>query len=220
MHATIRAVAVAAVLSGATGCSSYRGTARDTSAAQLAREPGWVLIENVPFVAQEGETECGAAAIGMMIAYWTGDDARAIRDGFRPVPATGLAAGVLRDRARERGLAAYVIEGKLDDLARELRGGRPVLVGLRKPQTRDRALDHFEVLVGVHQDRQLVVTLDPAHGWRQNSVTGFFREWKLGGHVTLVMSKPPAALPTSDRSSPAGTRDRGARAPGVASRAR
>jgi hypothetical protein len=63
-----------------------------------------------------------------------------------------------------------------------------VLVGLSKLQTKNRVLDHYEVVVGLHRGRQLILTLDPSGGWRQNTVTGFFHEWQLAGFVTLVAS--------------------------------
>ena len=169
-------------------CSTYRGTARDVTPATLAAEPGWVLLRDVPYVAQETETECGAAAIGMVVSYWTGQEPRSIVAHFRPVSERGLAAGRLRDYARTQGLASFVIEGKVEDLARELAAGRPVLVGLSKPQTKDRVLDHYEVVVGLHEQRRLIVTLDPSEGWRQNTIDGFVREWKVAGFVTLIVS--------------------------------
>ena len=186
-------LAVVIALAALAACSTYRGTARDTSPAKLASEPGWLLVRDVPYVAQETEVECGAAAIGMVVAYWTGQEPRSAFSHFRPVGERGIAAGTLRDYARERGLAAYVIEGKPEDLVRELEAGRPVLVGLSKPQSKDRVLDHYEVVVGLHRGRQRIVTLDPAEGWRENSLEGFAREWHIAGYVTLVVSAKPDA---------------------------
>jgi len=175
-------------------CSSYRGSAHDVDPAKLAREPGWVMVRDVPYVKQQAESECGAAAIGMVVGFWTHAAPDAAFAAFRPVPPDGLAAQQLRDYARDHGLAAYVVPGELADIARELKAGRPVIVGLTKPQSRDRVLYHYEVVVGVHGGRQLIVTLDPAEGWRENTVVGFYREWKLAGLVTLVVSAAdPAA---------------------------
>ncbi|HEU0030309.1 MAG TPA: papain-like cysteine protease family protein [Kofleriaceae bacterium] len=190
----LAACAIALALAGA--CSTYRGTAHTVTPAQLAREPGWILIRDVPYVAQEQETECGAAAIGMIVGFWTGKPARQIMTSFRPVSEQGIEAGKLRDYARGEGLAAYLIEGKLEDISREIKAGRPVLVGLSKPQRGNRVLQHYEVVVGVHGDRQLIVTLDPQAGWRQNTVVGFYKEWKLAGFVTLVTSAKPAPVST------------------------
>ena len=86
----------------------------------------------------------------------------------------------------------FLIEGKLEDLSRELRAGRPILVGLSKPQSRSRVLDHYEVVVGLHRDRKRIVTLDPTYGWRENTIEGFFRVWKLAGFVALIVSPSPA----------------------------
>jgi predicted double-glycine peptidase len=173
------------------GCASYRGTARDVSSTKLASEPGWVLLRDVPYVEQATEYECGAAAISMVVSYWTGRATSAIVAQFRPVGERGITAGKLRDYARDQGLESFLIEGKLDDLARELAAGRPVLVGLSKPQSKDRVLDHYEVVVGLHRERKLIVTLDPSEGWRQNTLEGFAREWHLAGYVTLIVSAKP-----------------------------
>jgi ABC-type bacteriocin/lantibiotic exporter with double-glycine peptidase domain len=181
------------ILLALAACSTYRGTARDVSQAKLASEPGWVLVRDVPYVAQQGETECGAAAISMVVSYWTGTQPSSIVAQFRPVSARGIAAGRLRDYARKQGLASFLIEGKVEDLVREVKAGRPVLVGLSKPQSRSRVLDHYEVVVGLNGDRQRIVTLDPSAGWRENTIEGFVREWKLAGFVTLIVSARPAA---------------------------
>ena len=170
------------------GCSTYRGTARDTTPAKLAQEPGWILLRDVPYVPQQHETECGAAAIGMVVSYWTGTEPKTALHHFRPVGERGIAAGKLRDYAREQGLASFVIEGKLEDLVRELEAGRPVLVGLSKPQSRDRVWDHYEVVVGLHKTKKRIVTLDPSEGWRENTLEGFVREWQIAGFVTLIVS--------------------------------
>jgi predicted double-glycine peptidase len=172
----------------ATGCSTYRGTAQNTSPTKLAQEPGWVLLRDVPLVKQDTEFECGAAAISMVVSYWTGVETRRVVAHFRPVGERGIAAGKLRDYAREQGLASFLIEGKLQDLANEIKAGRPVLVGLSKPQAKDRVLDHYEVVIGLNAQSNRIVTLDPSEGWRENSLEGFAREWKIAGNVMLVIS--------------------------------
>jgi len=180
--------AIVLVVALLTACSSYRGTARSVAPSKIAAEPGWILIRDVPYVEQEGETECGAAAIAMVVSYWTKSEPKPIVASFRPVPERGLAAARLRDYARTMGLASFVIEGTFEDLQRELKAGRPVVVGLTKPYGRKKVLDHYEVVVGVHPGRRLVVTLDPANGWQQDDVDGFAREWKPAGYVTLIVS--------------------------------
>ena len=171
----------------AAGCASYAGSARDFSPERLQREPGWIAVRAVPALRQREEEDCGAAALGMLLSYWTGEAPQVIAERLRPVPKGGHTAGHLREVVRGRGLAAYLIQGTMDDLERELRGGRPVLVGMVKPQ-RKGALTHYEVVVGLHPARGLVVTLDPAEGWRENDRDGFLAEWSASHNVTLVVS--------------------------------
>ena len=175
-------------LAAATGCANaYVGSAHTVEPHELAAEPGWVVLDNVPYVAQEHETECGAAAMGMVVSYWTGATPATIVQKLRPAPKRGIAAGKLRDFARSEGLASFVIMGDLSDLAREVESGRPVVVGLMKPRLRD-WLTHYEVVVGIHRERGMVVTLDPDRGWRQNTVAGFLQEWNPAGRVALIIS--------------------------------
>ena len=168
------------------GCGSYVGSARPFAPARLA-EPGWIAVRGVPFVAQRAESDCGAAAIAMVVGYWTGAPAAPLADTLRPAPRDGIRAARLRDLARSRGLASFLVQGSFDDLARELGAGRPVLVGLVKPHRRN-VLTHYEIVVGWHPKTRTVVTLDPAAGWRANSFDGFVAEWQPARWLTLIVA--------------------------------
>jgi ABC-type bacteriocin/lantibiotic exporter with double-glycine peptidase domain len=144
----------------------------------------------VPALRQHAEADCGAAAIAMVVSYWTRAAPAVLAAALAPVPPTGLKARVLRDFAQSHGLAAFLVHGELADLEHELAAGRPVVVGLVKPQ-RKGVLTHYEVVVALHAQRAIVVTLDPAEGWRQNSLAGFLAEWRPAGQLTLVVSAPP-----------------------------
>lgn len=187
-----------ALLLVAAGCASgYTGEARDFSPSRLS-EPGWVAVRGVPVEPQLGEADCGAAAIAMVIAYWTGGEPRTIAAVLRPAPDSGIAAGRMRDLARGRGLAAFIVRGQLADLEREVAAGRPVVVGLVKPYGNKKVLTHYEVVVGLNRQEKLVVTLDPAAGWRQNGLAAFLREWEPSKRLALVVSaKGPHAHTTS-----------------------
>ncbi len=180
---------LAGLLASASACVSYPsyvGSARPFAPEKLAREPGWLAVRDVPVVRQESEAECGAAAIAMVVTYWTSEPSARLLGQLRPVRKPGLEAGRLRDFARRRDLAAYLVSARVADLERELAAGRPVLVGLVKPQLRG-ALTHYEVVVGFHRQKGLVVTLDPAEGWRQNDLRGFLAEWKPAANLALVV---------------------------------
>jgi len=194
-----RAVVFALALVAA-GCTGYTGAARDFSPQRLAAEPGWVALREVPFERQLEESDCGAAAIAMVIGYWTGHRPRAIAAALRPAPEKGIAAGRMRDLARRRGLAAFIVRGELADLERELAAGRPVLVGLVKPHGPKRVLTHYEVVVGLHRARKLVVTLDPASGWRENGIDAFLQEWNPSKRLALVVSARDPHGPTGSPS--------------------
>jgi len=196
---TARAALAAAVLGGLVGAAGcYTGSARTVSPAALAGEPGWTVVAGVPFVAQSRDQDCGAAALTMVLSFWG-----VSRDGVRAAgvdPSAGdaergIRAGQLRDWARAGGLDAFLVSGDLGDLSSELGRGHPVLVGLYKPYGRGRVRPHYEVVVGIHREKQRILTLDPSAGWRENSLDGFAREWLPAGRLALMIF-PATGRPT------------------------
>jgi ATP-binding cassette subfamily B protein len=171
----------------------YTGSARDASAAAIAADPGWQVVRDVPFVRQRSDADCGAAALAMVLNYWrvpaTLDEIQAVA----PPTGGGISAGALRDLARRKGLAAFVVSGTFGDLIDQIARGRPVLVGLGKPMMGGRLAAHYEVVVGIHRAKRLVLSLDPTRGLRENSAEGFAREWVPTKQVTLVIFPAPAA---------------------------
>lgn len=180
----------------ASGC--YVGSARTATPADLAaQDDSWNMVESVPAVRQLGREDCGAAALAMVLGYWqlpvTREDISAANP---PVPDRGIRAAALRDFARRQGLQAFLIEGELADLDRELAGHRPVLVGVMK-RFGGRVYPHYEVVIGVSHREQRVLTLDPAHGMRVNSREGFTAEWTAAGRLTLIVLPFPRTAPSS-----------------------
>jgi len=172
----------AAILAcGLSGCI-YTGSARDLRPDALQRERGWIGVEGVLPLRQHAEHDCGPIALQMVLRYW-----------HKPAPQRALLtaqdarvpASELRDDAREAGLLSYVMEGSFEDILYELRHGRPVIVGMAKPTPKG-AVAHYEVVIGIHPATRRVATLDPAFGWRQNSLEGFLREWLPTGSVLIV----------------------------------
>jgi len=172
------------------GC--YTGSARTVSPGAVGADPGWLLVRGVPFVAQRGERDCGAAALAMVLGYWqvltTPDEIAGARPDGR---GRALRAGELRDFARSRGLEAFLVSGDPADLRAQLERGRPLLVGLGKSYGR-RTVAHYEVLIGLHRERRRILTLDPAHGWRENTVEGFAAEWAAAQRLAVVIFERPA----------------------------
>lgn len=190
-----RALAVffVALLVATTGCRlSYTGGAKQVNAAQL--DNSWLRASATPVVKQKTQVDCGLAALAMVAGAWgqswTVDDLR--RDV--KMSANGAKLGALRDAARARGLEAYVIAGKHEDLERELTKGRPVMLGLQLPFEQDRALHHYEVVVAMNPRDGTVVTLDPATGkYLQRTKAVLEKEWKPVGYPTLVVVGPSVA---------------------------
>jgi len=182
----------------------YTGSAHSlpaNSVSALAHDPEWRIVRDVPFVAQQTTSDCGPAALAMVLAHFGAPPATT------PELARGdVRAGTLRDVARSRGLEAYVVSGTFDDLFTQVARGRPVLVGLAKPMafTGGRALAHYEVVVGVNRAKRLILSLDPAVGLRENTLEGFAREWAPTKQVTIVFLGARAGSPVSLRSPPPG----------------
>lgn len=186
-----RLAGILAALASA-GCS-YLGTAESFDPAVLEREAGWIAVHDVPVILQQSDEDCGAAALAMALAHWhVPSSLEDVTRDCPPVPGEGIKAGVLRTCARDKGLQSFLVHGSFADFEKELTRGRPVIVGLVKPYVNG-GLTHFEVVVGVHPRREIVVTLDPAHGWRQNGYEGFLTEWEPAGRLTLVLLKTSPA---------------------------
>jgi hypothetical protein len=131
----------------------------------------------------------------MVLAYWVVSlSPHELESAFSSATSDGVKARDLRDFARKKGLKSYLIHGQWEDLEKEVRQGRPVIVGLVKPYVSG-GLTHYEVVVAIHPDQKKVVTLDPGRGWRQNSQDGFRLEWEPAGYLTMVFFReetPPS----------------------------
>jgi ABC-type bacteriocin/lantibiotic exporter with double-glycine peptidase domain len=180
------------------GC--YAGTSRGISPHQVAADPGWLVVPGVPLIRQSERSDCGAAALAMVLGYWSRPTSVQEIDARDPTAAAhGWKAGQLRDLAREKGLRAFVVSGRLSDLTTELTQRRPVVVGLVQRYGRDQTRAHYQVVIGIHAAKRLILTLDPARGWRQDTLEGFAREWIPTQEVTLVFL-PPGNGPQAQRS--------------------
>jgi len=182
---------LALLWASATGC--YTGKSRVVSpqrASALAADPAWTFVPDVPFIAQQSDSDCGPAALAMVLAHFGVPASLAEVVAADPPRDGGVRAGDLRDLARAKGLSAFVVAGTFADLFEQLGHGRPVLVGLAKPMTGGRALAHYEVVVAIDRRDHRLLTLDPARGLSENSLEDFAREWAPTGQVTLIVFRP------------------------------
>jgi ABC-type bacteriocin/lantibiotic exporter with double-glycine peptidase domain len=191
MNRARAALGLALLWASAAGC--YAGGARAVSpqrASALAADPAWTFAHDVPFVAQRSDSDCGPAALAMVLGHFGVTSSLAEVVAADPPRDGGVRAGDLRDLARAKGLSAFVVAGTFADLFEQLGRGRPVLVGLAKPITGGRALAHYEVVVAIDRRDHRLLTLDPARGMSENSLEGFAREWAPTGQVTLIVFRP------------------------------
>jgi ABC-type bacteriocin/lantibiotic exporter with double-glycine peptidase domain len=158
-----------------------------------------VAAPNVPVLRQTRELDCGPVAAAIVLGTWGRRvDPDALRAETHIPPDRGLTAGTLRNLIKTRGLSAYLVQGEVADLERELGAGRPVLVGLAKPFSDKQALGHYEVVVGLHREKGLIVTVDPGSGWTEYSLDVFMAEWQPTQKLTLIVSAPAEAPPPTD----------------------
>lgn len=187
----------AASLLGA-GCTKH-GTSIEFKPERLERESHWIGVSSIPLVRQTTRSNCGAAALAMLLGFWGHPMTLAEVAGGMPTSfeTDALKAGDLRDFARKQGLQAFLVTGEIADLEKQLRKKHPVLVGVLKPGRGKRRLSHYELVVGFDPAAQRVVLLDPAAGWREDSVAGFMAEWEPAGRLSLIAfpAEPSPAAP-------------------------
>jgi ABC-type bacteriocin/lantibiotic exporter with double-glycine peptidase domain len=175
------------------GCASYTGAAHDVQAASVADDKGWLRVENVPIFRQRNPKDCGAAALASVLGFWGRRASPAVVEALaNRQPQQGIRAAELQQIAEQKGLMAFVFYGAFEDLWHELQQGRPTIVGVAKPYGPERALAHYEVVVGYHAQKRRVLTMDPAHGLRENSLEGFLTEWEHTRRLALVVFEPPS----------------------------
>lgn len=192
---TLRVVGVlVALLANACAINTYRGSARPTLPQKVAAQPGWSMVVGMRLQRQPSRKLCGAAAVAMVLAqHGIHVTPQAVGKAVGAVGKRGIKASALRDYLRARGLDAFVIRGTRTDLEREMRRGRPVIVGIVEEHILGFA-PHYEVLVGIRSKTSQVVSLDPGRGWEINTWRGFAGEWKRAGRVAIVALPRERAL--------------------------
>jgi predicted double-glycine peptidase len=121
---------------------------------------------DVPFIAQERKG-CGAAAIAMVMSYWTGrgfpteaekrDPAVILRTLYSNkddgILASDLEAYFLNHKYR-----TFAFRGSFEDLEHHLQKGRPLIVALQL--NGDNGPSHYVVVAGISRSEDLVLVND------------------------------------------------------------
>jgi ABC-type bacteriocin/lantibiotic exporter with double-glycine peptidase domain len=191
---------IATLIAGAclAGCATPAAP-RKFNPADLEGDARWVAVSDVPLVREASRDDGGAAALSMLLSYWhvpaTPDELK--RAGPSSPEGAWDETSRLCEFARSKGLRAYVFRGEIDDLRRELARSRPVLVGVGEARPGG-STPRFEVVVALHPERQVVVTLDAARGWQESEFTTFLEEWDAAQRAAMVafkMDDPTSATP-------------------------
>lgn len=175
--------------------ATYSGPARRTSQAELAAQPGWVMVD-APEVRQPDPNSCGPTALAIVAGRW-GVDPDLAMDSVKRAKKEDASFAELRTAAHELGLEAYVIEADAATLEYEIQQGRPVIVGLMRRYGKKHLRGHYEVIVGVHPEKDLAATIDPAAGYRVRTYKELELEWTPTRRASMVVLGPVASAQVS-----------------------
>lgn len=152
---------------------------------------------DVPYVQQRASTDCGPAAVAMVMQYWlnqgAGIDRSAAEAGqidalLSPSKRSGVRGQELKRYFEEHGFSTYVFNGEIGDLRNHVEKGRPLVVCL-DPRGAS-AIFHYIVIVGI--DASAVYFHDPARGkLLKEELKHFQHEWKATGGWTLLAVPRP-----------------------------
>ena len=180
------------------GCASYQGTAKDARMDVVASNKNWVTVPNFPRVLQASDHDCGAAAPAAVLDYWGKPTTPEQVVAAERKQGKRFSASEIEQHARRAGLSSFVFYGNLGDLLYEVRRGRPVIVGVGKPVADDKAIAHYEVVIGYEPKQKRLLLLDPARGFTTNSYEGFAKEWAVSKGVTIVAFVPESKTSASN----------------------
>jgi predicted double-glycine peptidase len=160
-------------------------------AGVLAAEIGGVWLD-VPFVKQDRDG-CGAASIAMVMQYWQRQndqpanpniESGSIVQALDSRAAHGIRASDMVRYFEQNGYRAFAYAGDWQDLAHQLKKGRPLIAALRAGSGKSL---HFVVVAGVDDEHQIVLMNDPAQRkLLKDDRVSFERKWKGSGYWTLL----------------------------------
>jgi ABC-type bacteriocin/lantibiotic exporter with double-glycine peptidase domain len=140
------------------------------SAAQTGPQEKAGIWLDVPYVKQ-AEDGCGAAAISMLLKYWSAQgagidsqrsDASAIQKQLYSRKDRGIHASDMETYLKESGFRVFPLNGDWKDLLEQLKQGRPLIASLQ-PGSAKTPL-HYVVVTGIDWQNGAVFINDPARG--------------------------------------------------------
>lgn len=161
------------------GCRLPTGSPRDE------------ILLDVPFRPQE-EHQCGAAALGMVLAFWGRPVAAEVLERELFIPALrGTIPALVLDAARRHGLDADSRAATLPLLGNALRASQPPIVFLGPARREDTG--HFAVVTGMRdhgREIRLHAPAQPDQWWPGRT---FRNRWETGGNLAMFCthSRPP-----------------------------
>jgi predicted double-glycine peptidase len=180
------------------GCATSRGTAVAAQPSVVAHDGQWKMVQNFPLVRQTGNDDCGAAALAAVVRYWGYSASAQSIEAALGRADNRLRAGDMEAYARSVGLGSYVFFGTMKDIVHELERGRPVIVGLGKMIEENKAVSHYEVVVGYEPQKKQLLLLDPARGFLVDSLDSFAKEWAVSKAITIVAFPETSAVGSGD----------------------
>lgn len=168
------------------------------SAGCILAAPSPALWIDVPFVAQT-QDGCGSAAISMVLQYWEHRLGQTVPDLADPEriqsalylrTVQGISSAKMEEYFRTANYRVYAFRGDWNDLSRNIKAGRPLIVSLKASGLLGPL--HYVVVVGIDDLRGFLYINDPAQQKNLRiSREGFESEWNSTHQWTLL------ALPQS-----------------------
>ena len=177
-----------------TACATPQVTQLRTQARELPLAPQ-AELRQVPFYAQK-EYECGPAALAMVMAAAgvAVTPEALVGQVYLPARKGSLQVEMLA-ATRQRGLLAYVLKPRLQDLLQEVAAGHPVLV-FENVSLPIYPVWHYAVVVAYDLGRNTITLHSGETERMEMSLYTFERTWGRGQYWAML-ALPPAELPAT-----------------------
>jgi len=161
-----------------------------------------VQVRGMPPIAQSKKYQCGYACLASVALYYDVNPVKLTETSIvKKFSGRPLSAKELLEMAKQFGLIGYAYKGSLDDLTKNLKKGRPVIILLGDPpRTADWpsfewaqdtggsmvAVPHWVVVTGLMPDGKFVLQ-DPRKGRLVITTKALMAEWKKKSSVSVLI---------------------------------